>query len=229
MKILRIAAIVMAVLMSLTIAASAVEFTPSVERKDGPEIIEGDDDLIITPIAHLHDEDIELHEDIVESLTDAKEKLDDSEWHEIVKDFEELWAEYTKGAPIEHAVVSDIFDVRYESELGTDAEKGKTVTFKIKLQGITADDFFLVITESYSDHHMEIVAHEISADGVITITATSMAAFAIVRDNCITPPCDHDSPQTGVMPYCVPAVIGIVVFGALAAFCAVKIKKVSAN
>lgn len=227
MKALRIGAIALAVVCLFSVATLAVGFTPSVERKDGPELVEGDDDLIITPIAHLHDADKPLHEDIVESLTEAKEVLSDSEWPSIVKDFEEFWEKLTEGAPIEHAVISDIFDVRYESELGSDAQMGKTVTFKIKLQGIDSDSLFFVITESYSDHHMEIVEHEIDDDGVITITATSMAAFAIVRDNCLAPECDHDSPQTGVAPYFAPAMIGIVFFGALAVVAAVKIKKAS--
>ncbi len=227
MKVLRIGAIVVAIACLLCVSAFAVEFTPSVEIKDSPELVEGDDDLIITPIAHLHDSDIPLHEDIKVSLTDAKELLSDSEWHEVVKDFEEFWDSITSGAPIEHAVISEIFDVRYESELGSDAAVGKTVTFKIKVQGIDADDLFVVITESSSDHHMEIVGHVFEENGVITITATSMAAFAIIKEVCPQPRCDHDSPQTGVAPYLVPAIVGIVVFGAFAAICAVKIKKAS--
>ncbi len=229
MKALRILTFFMAFAMVFSITAAAVQFTPSVERKDGPELVEGDDDLIITPIAHLYDDIIDLHIDIDESLRDAKEKLNDNELTQIVKDFEAVWESFTSGAPIEHAVISDIFDVRYLSELGSDAETGKEITFKIKLQGIDADDLFLIITESYSDHHMEIVDYTIDENGVITITATSMAAFAIVLDGCPDPECDHDSPQTGVPTYFAPAIFGAVFFAALAILCAIKLRKASAK
>lgn len=229
MKALRIFTFLMAFAIVLSVSAAAVQFTPSVERKDGPELVDpvGDDELIITPVADLEKEN--LHDDIEESLTEAKENLSDSEWAEIVKDFEELWEEFTNGAPIEHAVISDIFDVRFLSELGTDGD-GKTVTFKIKVQGIEPGDLFMIITESNSaDHYMEIIDYTIDENGVITITATSMAAFAIVIDSCPDPECDHDSPQTGVPAYFVPAVFGAVFFGALAILCAVKLRKASAK
>lgn len=227
MKALRILTLLTVLTLLLGVTAVAVQFTPSVERKDGPELIEGDDDLIITPVADLEKDD--LHEDIRENLTEAKENLSDSEWAEIVKDFEKLWEEFTSGAPIEHAVISDIFDVRFLSELGTDGD-GKTVTFKIKVQGIEADDIFMILTESASeDYYMEIIDYTIDENGVITITATSMSAFAIVLDSCPDPECDHDSPQTGVPAYFAPAIFGAVVFGALAVLFAVKLRKASAK
>ena len=231
MKALRVLILITVVAVLLGVTASAVVFTPSVERKDGPELIEptgGDDELIITPVSELENDD--LHEDIRDNLTEAKENLSDSEWAQIVKDFEELWEEFTDGAPIEHAVVSDIFDVRFLSELGVVSEDGKTVTFKIKIQGLEADDIFMIITESDDpDHYMEIVSYTIDENGVITITATSKSAFAVVRDSCPDPKCDHDSPKTGVPAYLAPAVFGAVIFGALAVACAFKLKKASAK
>ena len=227
MKLLRIATIAIALVCVFSVTTLAVQFTPSVEAKDSPTLVEGEDGLIVTPIAKLYDEDVNLHDDIADSLTDTKDVLSDNDWQSIVEDFEDFWEELTSGAPIEHAVVSEIFDVRFESELGDDNTPGKTVTFKITVQGIGPDDIFMIVSKSDTDDHMEVVDYTIDENGVITITATSKSAFAIIRDSCPKPECDHDSPQTGVAPYCTPAIIGIIFFGTLAVVCAVKLKRVS--
>ena len=87
---------------------------------------------------------------------------------------------------------------------------------------------FVIIAEA-TDGHYEVIDYDIDENGIITITAKSMSAFAIIRDSCPAPACDHDSPQTGVTPNYTPAIIAIVGFTAIAAFCIFKIRKASAK
>lgn len=228
MKAIRVFSVLLVIVSLFTLGTLAIEFTPSIERKDGPEVVEGDDDLIITPLKEIYDVPVDIHEDIKVSLADAEKELGESEWHDIIEEFAKLWDAFTGGAPIEHAVISDIFDVRYESELGTDLTDGKPVTFSIKIQGLTADDLFMIITKAADEEGWKNIEYTIDENGVITISATSMSTFAVIRDNGAAPVVDPnapDSPQTGVSPYLVPAVIGAVLFIGIAAVCVGKLTK----
>jgi len=226
MKMTRLTAIILAVITLLALAVSAVEFVPSIERKECPELIEhdGDDQLIITPLSDAIEG--EVHEDIEENLLAAYEELGDKDWQDLVENFAEEWKEFTGGAPITNAVVTDIFDARFLSELGADLSEGKTVTFKVKIQGITADDTFMIIAKAKGDEMWKIIEYSIDENGVITITAESMSAFAIVLDNEADPAVDPgDGPQTGVSKFFTPALIGIAVFAFIAVISVVMIAK----
>jgi len=228
MKKLKVLAVILVILSVFQIGAAAVDFVPSIERKDGPDVVEATDELIITPLLHVFDDSYDVHEDIEKSLLDAQESLSERGWSEVIADFEAQWQKYTGGAPIDHAIVSDIFDARLRSELTENAVGGKPISFSIKLQGLTKDDKFMVITDPYGDQHWKTVEYTMGENGLISIDAVSISTFAIVRDNGEDPsvgPDDPDSPQTGVSSYLVPAVVGAVLFSALAVFFAVKLKK----
>lgn len=206
----------------------AAVFTESIERKDGPEQVSGDT-LIITPVGHLTNLEIKLHEDIRKSLADAKSQLGRAAWQQLIPEFSDVWNEYTGGAPVSHAVISDIFDVRFEDELSSGAVSGKPISFGIKLQGLTSDDVFMIITKLQGEESWEIVEFTVGEDDVINIDGTSMSCYAVVKDNGAEPEVDpEDSPQTGVSDYYTPAIFGIVLFGIIAALCIRKlIKRIS--
>ncbi len=228
MKAFRIMALFLVIMSIFTLGTAAtVTFTPSVALKDSPELVEGDEDLIVTPLKEAYKDPVDIHEDIYINLVDAEKELGEAEWHEIIEEFAKIWEEYTGGAPIDHAVISDIFDVRYESELGKGLSDGKPVTFKIKIQGITADDLFILITKENEEDHWKVIDCIIDENGIITINATSMSAFAVIRDNGADPSADPgapDSPQTGVNSYFIPAAVGAVLFAAIAVVLVLKLR-----
>lgn len=225
MKRMRIIAAAITAVLILTLSASAVHFTPSIERKDAPELVEGDDALILTPVSDIYDEETELHEDIEKNLADAEKELDEKKWEELVEEFEKIWEEVTNGAPIEHAVISDIFDIRFETELSDGDKEGREITIKIKLIGIEGDDLFVLLYKECADKPWVVLDYEIDEDGVITIKVNTKSVLAVVKDNEAPPaidPDDPDSPQTGVSQYFVPAVLGAIFFAALAILCVKK-------
>lgn len=229
MKAFRITALFLVIMSIFTFGAAAtVTFTPSVALKDSPELVEGEDDLIVTPLKEAYEEPVDVHEDIHINLVDAEKELGEAEWHEIIEEFTKIWEEYTGGAPIDHAVISDIFDVRYESELGKGLTDGKPVTFKIKIQGITPEDLFILITKENEKDHWKVIDYTIDENGIITINGTSMSAFAVIRDNGAVPSVDPsapDSPQTGVNSYSVPAIVGVVLFASVATVLVLKLRR----
>lgn len=211
-----------------TFAATAASFTPSIERKDAPELIDGPEGLVITPISDIYDEDVDLHEDIEKSLTDAEDELKEKTLEELVEEFEKVWEDATKGAPTEHAIISDIFDVRFTDELGNGDEDDIEISFKVKELGIEAEDLFILLAKNDEDAPWLVLEYELSDDGIITIKTTTQSVLAVVKDNEAPPainPDDPDSPQTGVGTHFIPAIVGVVVFASLAGACAVKAAK----
>ena len=135
MKTIRIFAFLLVAVMLFTVSAMATQLVPSIEAKNDPklegyEIPDGHEDhgeeLIITPLDHFFDDDIELHDDIEESLKEAYEDLKDELLHHLVENFDEHWDRITGGAPIEQAIVTHLFDVRFRCELGQGGHQGAT-------------------------------------------------------------------------------------------------------
>ncbi len=152
MKNIRLLTLICAALYLFTFVVGAVDFTPSVERKDAPEIVgetvnvDPEDKLIVTPFSKFVEAAHEIHEEIKTIFEEVEEELKENTYEELIPEFEEVWEEVTGGAPVEHAVVSDIFDVRLESTISKDEpKKDKEVTFSVKIQGLTKDDKFILI------------------------------------------------------------------------------------
>lgn len=294
MKNVRFLPILLATILLFTFVSGAAKFTPSIERKDGPVLMEEvreNDKLIITPIAHVYSDKHDVHEDIKENLKSAENDLRQKTISELIPNFEAIWTHFTGGAPIEHAVVSDIFDVRFESELTEAKKSGEEITFRVKIQGLTPEDKFILISRPHGEKEWQIderinvpestvyanrfstftvttlgvksagsygfaggrvtggsttggfgfvdttvtadgvssdVRYSIDKDGVLTITETTMCAFAIIRDNGADPAVDPnapDSPQTGVSLWFAPAIVGAILFGAVAFVSAKKLSK----
>lgn len=232
MRTFRLIAATVAFASILTLSAAAASFVPSIERKDAPEIVEEIDDLIVTPIKDVYDEDKELHEDVEKSLTDAEEELSEKAFTELVEEFEKAWEEATKGAPVEHAIISDLFDIRFGAELGDGDDEGIEISIKLKVLGIEAEDLFILLVKNGEGEPWLVLDYEISEDGVITFKTTTKSVLAVVKDNEAPPainPDDPDSPQTGVSTHFIPAVVGVVVFASLAGVCAAKASKSKAE
>ncbi len=135
MKTIRIFAVLLVAVMLFTVSAMATQFVPSIERKDDPKLEDyeapdghGDhgEELIITPLDDIFDEDHGLHDDIVESLKAAYADLKDELLHHLVENFDEHWERITGGAPIEQAQITHLFDVRLRCELGQGGDQGAT-------------------------------------------------------------------------------------------------------
>ena len=297
MKNTRVFAVLLATVLLFTFVCGAATFTPSIVRKEAPTLLEQpleSDRLIITPIAHVYSDQHDVHEDIEENLKAAETSLKEKTLSQIIRNFDLIWEKATGGAPLGHAVVSDIFDVRFESELDEEEMKGQEITFRVKIQGLDADDKFILIsrphgeTEWQIDERIQVVPEEtttnvarysvsstittlgakstgnygfvtgrvsggsessgfgfvdttvvadgvspyvkysIDKDGVLTITETTMCAFAIIRDNGAEPTVDPDgpdSPQTAVRLWFAPAMIGVILCGAAAVFATKKLSK----
>ncbi len=225
MKILRISAMLMVTLFLFTLATFAAEFVPSIEIKDGPTLVDQDgaedDTLLITPPSGKDDDNI--HEDIVNNLDDALQDLEQA-LQDLIDNFDEIWDDITGGAPSDNAIISDVFDVRYESELGKDGDS-TSVTFRVTVQDIEPEDLFVIITKPYGENAWRRVNFTIDEDGIIRIEGDTKSAYAIIRDKTALPTQGPDGPATAAVEYFVPAIVGIVVFGIAAAFCIVKITK----
>jgi hypothetical protein len=228
MKKTRFVAMLLAVVTLLALTVSAVNFVPSIERKDCPDLLEYEpegDILVVTPLSEAIHGDGGLHEDIGDNLLKAYEELGENDWMELVLSFALEWDEFTGGAPLTNAVVTDIFDARFASELGANLTDGKAVTFKIKVQGITTDDTFMIIAKPEDEDTWQIIEYTINENNVITITAESMSAFAIVFDNEADPATDPiDGPQTGVAKNS-PVIYVAVVFAIAAIGCVAMLLK----
>jgi len=191
------------------------------------------EELIITTLWHLENGDIEVHDLIEEALVNAKNELFADDWHKLIPEFEEQWDELTGGAPTENAVITDIFDVRYNSVIDGFLTRllveGKSATFDIVVEGIDADTLFVVGHKPSDTNEWVLEDYTISEDGVITISVDSLSPFFIAADNGEAPAGDDvpSSPQTGVYEADMAvAVIAAAVIACAAGFlCAKKFRK----
>lgn len=231
MKTLRITAIILAIMSLLTLGASAIEFVESIERKGGPEVVSGGTDadaLIITPVKEIFSVPVVIHKDIEDNLKAAHKELGSNPWSRIIGDFAAQWEAFTGGAPEANAIISDIFDVRYTSELGAGNGIGKQVEFKVRIEGITHGDLFMIIAKDNTTGKWQILNYTIDEKNIITLNATTMTAYAVVRDNGAAPVIDPNapsSPQTGVDGYGIHTLIAAAVLGGAAVCLGVIAKK----
>ncbi len=166
MKKIRLFTLVLTALYLFTFAAAAVDFTPSVERKDAPVLVgetknvEADDKIVVTPFSRFIEAVEEIHEEIQEIFEEVEKELKEKTYEELVPEFKEVWKEATGGAPVEHAVVSDVFDVRLDSTIGKDKPAmEKEVTFSVKIQGLTKKDKFVLIARPDGSSGWIVVNH----------------------------------------------------------------------
>ena len=250
MKVLRIFTAIALVISMLAMPVFAAEFVPSIEIKDGPQIvdteIEGHEDcciLSLIPYKEVHDEDMKVidhdidhdieieelsaFEDLIrENLDKAYEELTNHPLNDLVINFEEKWKEITDGAPVENAIVLDLFEtVLYCTrlqEFRTDA----TVTVSFTVDGLDAGDTFMIIHKPVGSEKWVIDEYTIDENGVITMKVDLLAPYAIIIDSGKPPVATEQSPQTGVSDNIMAAAsVGAVILAAGAVLIGKKLRK----
>lgn len=255
MKFLKVLISVILAAAMMVIPALATEFVPSIEVKDGIQIVDFEqqdpddtcditcDTLLVIPYVHITydafldeielditaDISEEMEEQIRQSLKAAYEELKNNPVQDITEGFEEAWNEATGGAPYDNIVVTDIFEIVLICGIDDILKTDSKITIEFTVKGIDADDDFIIIHKPTGSDKWIVEEYTIDEDGVITMTVDKLSPFAIVADSGKKPSSDIDSPQTGVADYTVYAVVASIIFVGLGIACVRKSRKVSAK
>ena len=189
-------------LFALAVPAMPLEFTPSVEGTEAPEIVaiadaEGNEfdaiiDIAGSEIGVAEGEDYELEvtvisdadaapsEEVAAALEAALAQILDAESvADLVPEILDLLA--GSGYDVEDFAVTDLFDVTLilDGEVA-EVPAGATVRFKFKTDLAAGDVFFLL--HNYAPGKWEIVRNAtVDANGVVSAAVNSLSPFAIVK------------------------------------------------
>lgn len=214
-----IIAVFILVAMAFTMTVSAVVFTPSAEVdakltvaqladeegtpadavivNDEGTVVAGIPTVEITLLNEALDADPAEATATEEKLTEAYEELKDGALTELVPDFKKAWDEVMEGAPIEHAVVCNAFDVSVNEEMQElIASLDGEVKFVITGLNI-ANGTKVIVLHKKADGTWEVVRSEWAEEGLAVYTK-SFSPFVILEDNGSLPDEGGDSPETGV-------------------------------
>lgn len=233
----KIICLITAFVLCLGLAAPAFAaengFVPSITYKPNPEIVpvEGEDGeeyigvirdetgkiidyvghgcIMITPIAHVWDEEIEVPEYIEALLTRVYEALKDGS---MKIPYEKHEAELDAA----NMVIRDLFDARWVCEEHRAMIEKEGVTFEITFDlGVVADaEIFVMTYDEAKDEWSPIVKAVNNGDGTVTCTFEHLCA---VEFSMYVAPTDVPSdviPGTDMLPWIIVlilAIIGIVV------------------
>lgn len=232
--------LMIALVMCLTIAVPAYaaesDFVPSITYKPNPEIVpveneEGEESigvirdengeiidyvdhgcLLVTPIAHVWDEEIEVPAEVEQLLTFVYEELNSNNM-EIPYD--------KHGADLDTAnmVIRDLFDARWSCEEHREMIEKEGVVFEITFDlGVVADAQIFVMTyDEEANEWSPIVKTVNNGDGTVTCTFEHLCAieFSMPLVAATVPVDDAQSPN--VLPWVIllivaaVAVVGVVV------------------
>lgn len=232
--------LMIALVMCLTIAVPAYaeesDFVPSITYKPNPEIVpveneEGEESigvirdengeiidyvdhgcLLVTPIAHVWDEEIEVPAEVEQLLTFVYEELNSNNM-EIPYD--------KHGADLDPAnmVIRDLFDARWSCEEHREMIEKEGVVFEITFDlGVVADAQIFVMTyDEEANEWSPIVKTVNNGDGTVTCTFEHLCAieFSMPLVAATAPVDDAQSPN--VLPWVIllivaaVAVVGVVV------------------
>ncbi len=229
MKAIKVFAALTLVAAMLAMPVFAAETVPSIEYKDGVQYVSADfgEDhahcckLLIVPIFHVNLDEIideieyNIDDDISEemegmirtSLKNALQELKSNSLEDIVDGFADAWVSLTGGAPLENAIVTDLFEVvRICSEEGVFQTEG-SVAFSFKVDGIKAGDTFMIIHKPTGYDKWVVEEYTVDESGVITMTVDKLSPFAIVKDSGKAPVATVTSPQTGVTEFTAVATV----------------------
>lgn len=225
MKAFRFFTAILLLLAVLTAAVSASDFVDSKELGEGPEQVgepdetgkkvvgyiyneDGslyrsiyEDELIVTPIMHVYSDEISVAAEIEKTLLDAKAELDANSWEKLIPSFPAVWENVTGGAPLEHAVLTELFDVRFVDSLSGVLTEGRSATFCIKVEGLEKDDLFVMMHKPSDSDAWKFEDWTMNDENVITVHVDKLSPFAIVEDSEQDPAGSGDapdSPKTGV-------------------------------
>lgn len=250
MKAIKLFTAISLIISMLALSVMATEFVPSIEYKDGPQIVDVQLEvdtpcrtLLLIPYGNIHFDDIidedaldivyaiseKMEAEVRESQKKALEELGSNPINAIVVGFEESWAKATGGAPIENAIVHDLFElVLICTEIDSFiTDEGVTVSFTV--EGIGPDDSFVIVHKPTGSDNWIVEEHTIDENGVITMTVDKLSPFAIIKDSGKAPAVSPDapqSPQTGVYDAWIAAAFaGAVVLSGAVILCAKKLRK----
>ena len=134
-------------------------------------------------------------------VVDSLEELKDNLIHHLVPGFDEAWEKVTGGAPLDNALVHEIFEIVLICSQDQEFKTDEKLTVSFTVEGIGPDDAFVIVHKPTGSDEWIVEEHEIDENGVITIHPDKLSPFAIIKDSGAAPVIDPDapdSPQTGV-------------------------------
>lgn len=228
MKLLRILTAGIMILALLGTAVCATEFVPSISEKDSVEPEENEDIVVITP-GHYDDKDNtvkNLYPEVEDILDDVEDELRENDVEDMIDQFKDAWNKITGGAPLDNALIHDIFYVRYVDPQKT----GENVAFQVTVDGITADDLFLIVYKPNGSDEWHLAEYSIDENNVITIVGDIPATYVIIVDNGAAPAVEVYSPQTGINTFAAAAaVLGMAALAVGGVVIGKKIRKTNAQ
>lgn len=242
----KIICLLTALILCLSIAAPvfAAEngFVPSITYKPNPEIVpvEGEDGeeyigvicneagevvdyvghgcLMITPIAYVWDEEMEVPQDVEELLLFVYDELNDGTM-EIPYDKHEADLD---GA---NMVIRDLFDARWACEEHREMVEKEGVTFEITFDlGVVADAQIYVMTYDEATKEWSPVVKTVNnGDGTVTCTFEHLCAIEFSMPVVTAPAVTEEAENPNVQPWYI--VLGVAVVGVIGVVVAKNKKK----
>lgn len=181
-----------------------------IRNKDG-EIVDyvGHGCLMVTPIAHVWDEEIEVPEVIEKLLTTVYEALKDGS-------MKIPYEKHEADLDAANMVIRDLFDARWVCEEHRKMIEEEGVTFEITFDlGVIADaEIFVMTYDEAANEWSPIVKAVNNGDGTVTCTFEHLCAVEFSMLVAPTNVPSDEVPGTDLLPWIVIlilAVIGIVV------------------
>ena len=224
-------ALVLCMSMVLTVSAEESSFVPSIAYKPNPEIVMIPDEsgneaigailddagkiidyvepgcLLVTPIAYVWDEEIEVAPVVEELLLFVYGALNDGsmtipyEKHEV-----ELDSEYM--------VIRDLFDARWVCEEHRKMIEDEGITFEIKFDlGVVADaEIFVMTYDEKTEEWDPIVKTVNNGDGTVTCTFEHLCAIEFSMPVAAAPsvPSEDVEPGANMLPWYIILLLAII-------------------
>ena len=224
---------VLVLCMSLVVPAMAAEdsFVPSITYKPNPEIVPvvGEDGqeyigvirdkdgkildyvghgcLMVTPIAHVWDEEIEVAPVVEELLLFVYSALNDGS---MTIPYEKHEAELDP----EYMVIRDLFDARWVCEEHRKMVEDAGITFEIKFDlGVVADAEIFVMTYDEKTEEWDPVVKTVNnGDGTVTCTFEHLCAIEFSMPVAAAPsvPSEDVEPGANMLPWYIILLLAIV-------------------
>lgn len=232
----KIICLLTALILCLSIAAPvfAAEngFVPSITYKPNPEIVpvEGEDGeeyigvvcnadgeivdyvghgcLLITPIAYVWDEEIEVPQEVEELLLFVYDELNNG-------DMEIPYDKHEAGLDAANMVIRDLFDARWVCEEHRELVEKEGYTFEITFDlGVVADAQIFVMTyDEATEEWSPIIKTVNNGDGTVTCTFEHLCAIEFSMPVVAAPAVTEEPVSANVQPWYIilaVAVIGVV-------------------
>lgn len=213
-----------ALVMCLSIAAPAYaaesDFVPSITYKPNPEIVPVENEegqefigvirdengdiidyvghgcLLITPIAHVWDEEVEVPADVERLLTFVYEELNSN-------NMEIPYEKHEADLDPANMVIRDLFDARWACEEHREMIEKEGVTFEITFDlGVVADAQIFVMTyDEDANEWSPIVKTVNNGDGTVTCTFEHLCAIEFSMPIAAATVPVEDVPSMNVWPW----------------------------